>query len=124
MPESMFKRYGGFATVSRIVSDFYGRTRESDVLNPYFDNVDMSVLIDHQTKFIASLMGGPASYSDEHLRRVHRRLGISEEAFSEMGQLLRETLEDHDVDDTDIGNVIGEVIARRSYVVAGGQGDD
>lgn len=124
MPESMFARYGGFATVSRIVSDFYGRTRESDVLNPYFEGVNMSTLIDHQTKFIASLMGGPASFSDEHLRRVHQRLRISEEAFGEMGQLLRETLEDHDVDETDIGTVIGEIIARRTYVVAGGPDDD
>lgn len=65
---------------------------ESDILGPYFDDVDMPQLIDHQTKFFASLMGGPASYSDETLQRVHARLHITEEVFDEMAQLLRETL--------------------------------
>lgn len=43
----------------------------------------MRVLVDHQTKFIALMMGGPASYTDEHLKRVHAHLGIGSTAFGE-----------------------------------------
>jgi hemoglobin len=116
----VFVRYGGFASVSRVVSDFYGRMMESDIMRPYFVDVDMARLIDHQTKFFASMMGGPASFSDEHLERVHAHLGITDPAFQELGLLLRETLEDHDFDESDIALVMSEVMARRPVIVAGG----
>jgi hemoglobin len=57
----MLERYGGFPTLSRIVMDFYDRVIDSDVLGPFFEDVDMRRLVDHQTKFVAWLMGGPAS---------------------------------------------------------------
>lgn len=117
MAQSIFERYGGFASVSRIVSEFYRKVVDSDVLADYFDGIDMRTLIDHQTKFIAQLMGGPASFTDEHIARVHSHLGITNHAFTEMTTLLRETLEDFDFDETDISVVHGEVLARKPYVV-------
>lgn len=120
MADSIFMRYGGFASVSRIVSDFYDRVLDSKILFPYFEGVDMRVQIDHQTKFFAAMMGGPASYTNEHLASVHARLTINEEAFDELALVLRETLEDHDFDATDIGTVLGEVVARRRYIVSEG----
>jgi hemoglobin len=41
MAEDLFTRYCGFATVSWIVSDFYGRVLDNDLLAPYFVGVDM-----------------------------------------------------------------------------------
>ncbi|HSH41905.1 MAG TPA: hypothetical protein VK973_07260 [Arenicellales bacterium] len=64
---TIFERCGGFAKVSRIVMSFYDRVGDSEILAPYFETTDMRVLVDHQTKFVASLMGGPASYGDETL---------------------------------------------------------
>ncbi len=81
----------------------------------YFANSDMRRLIDHQTKFIASLMGGPASYTDEHLERVHHRLGISETAFLETVNLLKETLEDFDFEDEDIREVEQELYEPQTF---------
>jgi len=56
--QTLFDKYGGFATVSRIVSAFYDEVLESEQLRPYFRGLDMRRLVDHQTKFIAALMGG------------------------------------------------------------------
>jgi hemoglobin len=78
----MFERYGGFASVSRIVSEFYDKILDSPVTSPYFENTDMKTQIDHQTKFIAPLMGGPASYSNGQLERVHVPLKIDRAAFN------------------------------------------
>ncbi len=61
MSVSMFDRYGGFATVRTIVSSFYDKVLDSDRLSRFFVDIDMRALVDHQTKFVASLMGGPAS---------------------------------------------------------------
>ena len=118
MARTIFERYGGFASVSRIVMTFYDRILDSSVLSPYFANTDMKRLVDHQTKFVASLMGGPASYTNEHLERVHADLGITESAFAEAMELMRETLEDHDFERHDVDQVTDEMQSRKNFVVS------
>lgn len=118
MAQSMFHRYGGFASVSKVVSAFYDKAIESPLLSPYFEKVDMARLIDHQTKFFSALMGGPASFSNEELERVHSHLNINEQEFQEMVDLLKETLEDFDFDGSDIALVQGEIQSRKRYIVA------
>lgn len=118
MAQSIFLRYGGFASVSKVVSAFYDKAIESPLLSPYFENIDMPRLIDHQTKFFSSLMGGPASFSNEELERVHSHLNINEREFQEMVDLLKETLEDFDFEDSDIAAVHGEILSRKRYIVA------
>lgn len=115
--ETIFERYGGFTNVSRIVSSFYDRVLDSPIMNPYFIGVDMKRLIDHQTKFIAFLMGGPASYSDEQLRTIHQRMNIEQEALDEMIELLTETLEDFDFSDPDIELVQKEILRRAPLIL-------
>ena len=116
MATTVFERYGGFATVSKIVLSFYDKMLDSPLTSPYFTGIDMKRLIDHQTKFIATIMGGPASYTNEHLDHVHARLRISDEAFDEAMLMLRETLEVHDMEEADIRIVEDEMISRKKYV--------
>lgn len=118
MARTIFERYGGFATVSRIVSDFYSEALDDPMLAPYFVGIDMARLMDHQTRFIAFLLGGPAvNYTDEHLSRVHLRFEVTDQAFDRMALVLRETLEDHGMDETDIGDVYGAFTSRRQAIV-------
>ncbi|NIM95592.1 MAG: group 1 truncated hemoglobin [Anaerolineales bacterium] len=117
MAQSIFERYGGFANVGRVVSSFYDKMLESPVTSPFFAKTDMKRLIDHQTKFIATVMGGPASYTNEHIERIHARLGITEEAFLESLMLMKETLEDFDFADDDIQTVEDEMMGYKNFVV-------
>ena len=117
MNASMFERYGGFVSVSKVVSAFYDKALDSPILSPYFETTNMQRIIDHQTKFIASLMGGPASYSNEELERVHANLHIDNSAFGEMAELFCETLEDFDFDDDDIKTIQSELASRQRYIV-------
>lgn len=117
MPDTMFTRYGGFATISKVVMDFYDRVLDSDVLARYFDGVDLRRLIDHQTKFVASIMGGPASYTDQQLGQLHAHLAIDRRSFDEMVRLFSETLEDHDFSRSDIAAVAGELESRAPWIV-------
>ena len=118
MPQPIFDRYGGFGVVSKVVLEFYDRVGESEILAPYFENTDMRTLVDHQTKIIASLMGGPVSYADETIRRVHAHLHITEEAFFEMRSLLEETLEDFDFKEADVKAVVKEITDRKTLIVS------
>ncbi len=77
----------------------------------------MPGLIDHQTKFIATLMGGPVSFTNEKLASAHSNLGINDQAFDEVLRLLKETFDDFDVEESDIGTVVGEIQKRRPYIV-------
>lgn len=113
----MFEKYGGFAKVSRIVSSFYDKALDSPILAPYFTDVDMRRLIDHQTKFMAQAMGGPVSYSNRDLERIHAKLNITNDAFNEMHTLMREVLEDFGAAEEDIEIICGEIVARRNVIV-------
>jgi hemoglobin len=65
-------------------------------------------------------MGGPVSFTNDHLERVHARHKISEGAFDEACALLKETLEDLDFEDEDIQVVADEFIKRKNFIVARG----
>jgi hemoglobin len=118
MSGSLFERLGGFARVRLLVADFYERILESDRLGHHFHGVDTRRLVDHQTRFISAIMGGPASFSDEQIQRAHRRLGITEEEFREMSQILQETLEDNGVEPSDVKRVCAHVDSLREHVVS------
>ena len=90
MALTIYERVGGFASVRKVVSAFYDKALESALIAHHFEQVEMPRLIDHQTRFISFLMGGPASYSDEHIQHVHARLAITLAEFDEMIELLRD----------------------------------
>ncbi|MCC3305531.1 group I truncated hemoglobin [Sneathiella sp. HT1-7] len=116
--QSLFEKYGGFSTVSKIVLDFYDVLLDSDEVGPFFDDVEMARLIDHQTKFIASLLGGPASYTDEQLYRLHERLKLENQHFDEVLETLSKTLARHGFSVADIAQVNDELEQRRSVIVS------
>ncbi len=117
MATTVYERYGGFPAVHQIVSAFYDKVLESDRLHGFFAGSDMRSLIDHQTKFVAALMGGPAAYSDEVLRQVHERLDITHQDFVEVSVLLRETLEDFELEPQHIELVCDEFKRREACIV-------
>ncbi len=117
MQQTIFERYGGFSTVRKVVSTFYDYVLEDAIMAPYFVGIDMRRQIDHQSKFISAVMGGPGSYSDDHLQRVHARLGITRDAFLVMGGLLKEAMEDHDMAAEDVDLVMREIVSREHLIV-------
>lgn len=118
MEKPLFERHGGFAAVRRIVSAFYERMLESRRLAPYFAQTDIRRLIDHQTRFITQVMGGPASLPDRQLERAHAGLGVTTAEFAEMVELLRLTLDEAGLAPADIEQVLGEVRRRERLIVA------
>jgi hemoglobin len=116
---SLFERMGGFARVRLLVSEFYGKVMDSDRLRPYFAGVEMRRLVDHQTRFVASMMGGPSSFSDAMLERAHAHLGIPPRDFDEMVALFQETLEDNGVSAPEVLRMVAHLESLRDAIVAG-----
>jgi len=117
MAVSLFQKYGGFGAISKLIMAFYDKAVESDVIGDYFEGVDMRRLVDHQTKFISALMGGPASYTDDALRQSHARLAIDKRAFEEMARLLELTLREAKLDPADVELVIDAVRSKEAVIV-------
>jgi len=114
---TLFEKYGGFATVNKIVRQFYLDVLTSSLLSPYFEDVDMERLIDHQTKFISHALGGPAEYTGRSLEVSHDGLNISLEAFNEVAEILRENLEDAGMETSDVASVMEIVGSVQSSIV-------
>lgn len=115
--QTLFEKYGGFSKVSRVVLAFYDTMLDSDEIGPFFDDVDMSRMVDHQTKFIASLLGGPAAYTDNQLRQLHSHLDINDSHFDELKIVLAGTLDQHGFETGDIEAVLQEFENRRNLIV-------
>ena len=114
---TLYDKYGGFATVNKLVQALYVKIAESKILAPYFEGIDMQKLMDHQTKFFSGILGGPVEYSGRELKGAHARLGITEDAFLEVLELLEETLEDMNIEDADIETIMEIVGGVRSDIV-------
>lgn len=117
MSKTLYEKYGGFASISRVVMAFYDRLLDSEEVGSFFDNVDLKRLIDHQTKFVVYLLDGPAEYTGDRLAQLHSHLKIEGRHFDEMKRLLGETLLDHDFTQEDCAKVLKEIEARRGRIV-------
>jgi hemoglobin len=114
---TLLDRFGGVSAVSHLVFGFYDKVTKSPRLAPYFASADMSTVIKHQTQFLSSLMGGPASFTDEQIRAFHAHLGIDEPAFVEMLQILQATLRAALLDDNTVAEIVAAFGSRRSVII-------
>jgi hemoglobin len=117
LSSSLYDKLGGFSAVRKLVSDFYNRVLAEEDLAPFFKDTNMADLIDHQTKFWTTLLGGPASYTGEQLRKIHTSMGIQDHHFDLVIDLVVETLEDHDLDEQHIGDISAQLKEYRSSIV-------
>lgn len=117
MAQSLFEKYGGFAEVRKIVSSFYDEILDDPLLQRHFVGINMRLLIEHQTKMISSILGGPAHVSNEELARAHRRFAITEEDYVRLCEILEETLDDARFEPADRDQVVRHVQQLRSFIV-------
>ncbi|WP_377188256.1 group I truncated hemoglobin [Ruegeria meonggei] len=117
MVQSIYDRYGGFKIISRVVMTFYEMALDSDQIGGHFEDIDMPRLIDHQTKFVSSLVGGPASFTDDRIEAVHRHLKISHADFDEMADLFGEALAAHGMEDQHIKVALRAIESKRAIIV-------
>ncbi|WP_404379220.1 group 1 truncated hemoglobin [Caenispirillum salinarum] len=115
--DTLYARLGGPAAVARLVFDFYDRVLKHERLAVFFANTDMARLVDHQARFLGSVMGGPAAQSDGRLREAHAGLNIRAVDFDEMMAVLEETLHAHAVPAADVAQVMAELHRRRPLIV-------
>jgi len=114
---NLYDKYGGHPAIANMVMKFYDRVRKSPELDTMFADVDMQRLIDHQAQFICSLIGGPASYSDEELRGIHAPLGVTGHQFDTMMSLFKSTLAECGFQPEEVAEIFSRMNSKRPFVV-------
>lgn len=114
---TLFEKYGGYPTFSAIVQDFYRSLLDTPELAGYFAGTDMNRLMQHQTDFLATALGGPSKYTGRALAAAHSRLNITGAHFNLVAELLTEALEDAGVEEADVATIIGVVAGTRGDIV-------
>ena len=117
MSDTIWERYGGYGFVAKAVDDFYARVLLSRDLAPYFVNINMEKLVEHQIETIGAVMGGPYDLDIEVLRRSHARLKIKLAHFREIAAILSLTLEDNGLTDADRDALMAVVASTRDAIV-------
>ena len=114
---SLFEKYGGFETISKVVSELYDELERDVVTAPYFAGSDIRGLMDHQVKFLSQVLGGPQQYTGKAMSAAHTGLRITEEAFNKVAQTAQDVLEDNGVEDEDVSHIIGLLASLKNDVV-------
>jgi hemoglobin len=106
MPEdnqqNLTKQLGGKDRLRDIIETFYDRVFDDPMIGFLFTGVDQQKLIDMQVSYIDANLGD-GEYEGTPIRKAHREHPILPGHFDRRHEILRETLEDFDVDE-DIAN--------------------
>lgn len=117
--QSLFVKYGGHATVSRIVNQFYFQLLSSAKLSNFFSELDMEPLIEHQIEFVSAALGKRTKYKGRTMIDAHRNLNISNSDFDEVSSIFLTTLADNGFSTEDLGTVNSILSSLKSDIVSG-----
>lgn len=116
---TLYEKYGGNATISRLVADFYREVLARPHLKAYFAGAPLPQLIQHQVRFLSHVLGqAPSAYNGRTMAEAHGRLQISAQDFAEVGQILSDTLEKAGMQADDLRTVMADVAALQPAIVA------
>jgi hemoglobin len=110
---------GGFAGLETILTDFYRRVFADPMIGYMFKGRDLQRLVSLEVQFTARAFGTPTPYEGRGMRMAHAALRVTGGQFDRRLQILRETLQDHDVDPRIQEAWLGHGRALRRAVVAG-----
>lgn len=118
---TLYEKYGGNATVSRLVADFYREVLSRPHLKAYFAGVPLPRLIQHQVRFLSHVLGQtPTAYGGRTMAEAHSRAQITAQHFAEVGQILSDTLQKAGMEADDLRKVMADVAALQADIVAPG----
>lgn len=115
---SLYDKYNGFDFFTNVVKSFYKKIMDREHLSGYFSQTNMAELIDHQSRFISELIGGPVSSHGKDLKKVHKRYQITSEHFSEVASILSETLLESGVEKDDVDAILKVIAVYKDEIVS------
>jgi hemoglobin len=115
---TLLEQLGGRDAVEAVVALFYEKVLADPTLAPFFRQMSMSKLQQHQVEFFATVLGGPNTYKGRDMARAHAGLGITDAHFDAVAGHLVASLRELGVPQAGIDQVVALVAPLRSQIVA------
>jgi hemoglobin len=101
--QTLFDKYGGVEVVGSLVRTFYERVLLDPLLSPYFVDINMPALVDHQVAFMRFAMGKSSeSFTPDRMAEAHQKFRIDQAAFDRAVQILTDVLKEGGVEHDDL----------------------
>ncbi len=105
--DGLYQALGGQEQIGLMVNRFLNRVAEDKRILHYFYGVDISLLEQRLTQYLAVIAGGPVVYEGEELGLVHGGHYITEAAFNAVVENMQDAMEE-----------VGMPLAARNELVA------
>lgn len=117
----LYNRVGGDKAIDVAVDVFYRKVLQDDLVDRFFEDVDMEGQRLKQKSFLAMAFGGPYQYSGLDLRKAHGRLveqmGLTDEHFDRVATIFRETMEELEISSKEIGEMMAVLETARDDIL-------
>ena len=115
---SIFERNGGTRWVSAVVNDFYSNALSDAELSPFFKNISISSLIEHQIDFVSIALGKKTKYVGKSLLNAHKNLNISKRIFDRSVTILMESFRENGASYADLVEIENLVKTLEDQIVS------
>ena len=115
---TLFNKYGGIATVEKIVVEIYKAVLAKETLAPYFVNTDIDRLISHQVHFLSYVLDDPSKYKEKSLKDAHMQFNISVSIFDEFIEILHAAFLNAGISKDDVSDILAIVNSAKSSIVS------
>jgi len=102
---SIFERNGGTRWVSAVVNDFYSTVLSDAELSPFFKNISIAGLIEHQIDFVSIALGKKTKYVGKSLLNAHKNLNISKKIFDRSITILIDSFRENGASFADLAEI-------------------
>ena len=118
--KTLYEKYDGTQTVTKIVKAFYQIVLDRPNLAQYFINIDMDRLIRHQIDFVCYLLGKPskADYDMKQFKMANSKFKITDRSLDDVAHIFVSVLHNYGGSDEDIDNIKKNIEGLISYVVS------
>eukprot|EP00486_Rosalina_sp_Unknown_P000718 CAMPEP_0201569794 /NCGR_PEP_ID=MMETSP0190_2-20130828/11688_1 /ASSEMBLY_ACC=CAM_ASM_000263 /TAXON_ID=37353 /ORGANISM="Rosalina sp." /LENGTH=147 /DNA_ID=CAMNT_0047992545 /DNA_START=39 /DNA_END=482 /DNA_ORIENTATION=+ len=119
MKISLYDQLGADA-INTVVDLFYVKVLENEKLSPFFAKIEMSILKNHQKRFLHHVLGGPNEYTGRTIFKAHagaRANGLKEEHFNLVAGCLVETLKELKLEKEHIDGIVETVLKVKNHVL-------
>ena len=121
MAFSLFDKYGGVPTVTRIVKDFHERLMRRPNLRRYFEEMEVDSMIQHHIAYVSYAMGKPnQDFTMKKIHDQHMQAGVTKASFNHVTEIFLAVLDDEGVSPEDMKQIEETLKAVRGEIVSKG----
>jgi hemoglobin len=88
----------GQETIERAIREFYRRAFDDGIIGHFFFGKDIDEIATKQIQFASRMLGGPVPYTGRSMTAIHTPFKINKAHFGRRQVLMRQVLEEMQVD--------------------------